>query len=167
MDYCHTQWPQKSPTDPLLGLYWKVRDSLSPSIMIFSCITSALLFLTLCRRRHYRVHKGHQGIVWCTMRTKMSVWWPGISTQVEEFVQKCPICARNREPRREQLIPSPLPDNPWQVIGSDLFQVKNDHYLLTADYFSRYPEVNKLTSTTSAAVISTLKTHFAKFGILY
>ena len=29
MDYCHTQWPQKSSTDPLLGLYWKVRDSLS------------------------------------------------------------------------------------------------------------------------------------------
>ena len=29
MDYCHTQWPQKSPTDPLLELYWKVRESLS------------------------------------------------------------------------------------------------------------------------------------------
>ena len=63
------------------------------------------------------------------------------------------------------MIPTPLPDYPWQVIGSDLFQVKNDHYLLTADYFSRYPEVTKLTSTTSAAVISALKAQFARFGI--
>ena len=62
-------------------------------------------------------------------------------------------------------MPTPLPDYPWQVIGSDLFQVKNDQYLLTADYFSRYPEVIKLTSTTSAAVIVALKRQFARFGI--
>ena len=60
---------------------------------------------------------------------------------------------------------APLPDYPWQVIGSDLLQVKNDHYLLTADCFSRYPEVTKVTSTTSAAVLSALKTQFARFGI--
>ena len=51
------------------------------------------------------------------------------------------------------------------MIGSDLFQVKNDHYLFTADCFSRYPEVIKLTSTTSAAVIVTLNRQFARFGI--
>ena len=83
----------------------------------------------------------------------------------QEFVQRCPICTRDRQPQRELLIPTPLPDYPWQVIGSDLFQVKNDHYLLTADYFSRYPEVTKLTSTTPAAVIVALKRQFARFGI--
>ena len=95
----------------------------------------------------------------------MSVWWPGMSKQVEEFIQRCPICTRDRKPQRELLMPTPLPDYPWQVIGSDLFQVKNNHYLLTADYLSHYPEVTKLTSATSAMVMSTLKRQFARFSI--
>ena len=33
------------------------------------------------------------------------------------------------------------------------------------DYFSRYPEVIKLTTTTSAAVITALKSIFARYGI--
>lgn len=39
------------------------------------------------------------------------------------------------------------------------------HYLLTADYFLRYPEVTKLTSTTSVAVIWALKSVFSQHGI--
>ena len=37
--------------------------------------------------------------------------------------------------------------------------------MLTVDYFSRYPEVVQLTSTTSASVIAALKTIFARHGI--
>ena len=60
---------------------------------------------------------------------------------------------------------TPLPDYPWQMVGSDLFQIHNDHYLLTVDYFSWYPELTRLSTTTSAAIISALKTSFARFGI--
>ncbi len=58
---------------------------------------------------------------------------------------------------------TPLPDYPWQVLGSDLFQVRADH--LVVDYFSRYPEVVKLTSTISAAIITALKAIFSRHGI--
>ena len=51
---------------------------------------------------------------------------------------------------------SELPKYPWQVVGTDLFKLKAN-YLLVVDYFSRYPEVLQLTSTTSASVISALK----------
>jgi len=60
---------------------------------------------------------------------------------------------------------SQLPEYPWQVVGTDLFEIDGTHYLLTVDYFSRYPEVNKLTSTTSATVIAALKSIFSRHGI--
>ena len=58
-----------------------------------------------------------------------------------------------------------LPEYPWQVVGTDLFEIDGTHYLLTVDYFSRYPEVQQLTTTSSAAVISASKAVFARHGI--
>ena len=38
-------------------------------------------------------------------------------------------------------------------------------YLVIIDYFSRFPEVTKLKSTTSRSIIDALKTFFARYGI--
>ena len=65
-------------------------------------------------------------------------------------------------PKKEPLLITPLPDYPWQMIGSDL---SGEHYLLVVDYFSKFPEIAKLTSTTSTAVITSLKSIFARHGI--
>ena len=62
-------------------------------------------------------------------------------------------------------MPTPLPSYPWQMIGSDLFVLKGDTYLLAVDYYSRFPEVIKLSSTVSTSVIAALKTLFARYGI--
>ena len=60
---------------------------------------------------------------------------------------------------------STLPRRPWEKLGADLFQFKNNHYLLVVDYFSRFPEVAKLSSLSPQSVISALKSMFARFGI--
>ena len=73
MDYCRTQWPQKFPTDPLLGLYWKVRDSLSIHNDLLMYNLRIVVPLSLQKETLQKVHEGHQGIVRCRMRTKMSM----------------------------------------------------------------------------------------------
>ena len=50
-------------------------------------------------------------------------------------------------------------------MATDLFQLDGSTYLLAVDYFSRYPEVIELTSTSSKAVISSLKAIFSCHGI--
>ena len=60
---------------------------------------------------------------------------------------------------------TPLPDYPWQVVTTDLFELNGDKYVLVVDYFSRFPEVIKLSSTTSAVVIAAFKSLFSRFGI--
>ena len=47
----------------------------------------------------------------------------------------------------------------------DLFELNQSHYIVVVDYFSRYPEVIKLSSTTSSSVIAALKSIFARHGI--
>ena len=63
------------------------------------------------------------------------------------------------------MIVTPLPEYPWQMIDTDLFEIAGEHYLLVVDYFSRYPENAKLSSTTSAAVIESLQSIFARHGM--
>ena len=59
-----------------------------------------------------------------------------------------------------------LPAYPSQKVGTDLFVFNGATYIVIVDYFSRYPEVIKLTSTTSQSIIGALKTTFARHGIL-
>ena len=58
-----------------------------------------------------------------------------------------------------------LPEYPWQVLATGLFELKGDHYLLVSDCFSRYLEVVRLTTTTSSSVIRALKMIFSQYGI--
>ena len=70
-------------------------------------------------------------------------------------------------PSRESLMPTSLPRYPWQMVGDDLFQLDgvNYMYLLVVDCFSRYPEITKLTSTTSPSLITALIAVFSRPGI--
>ena len=112
-----------------------------------------------------KLHQGHQGIQRCRLRAQQSVWWLGISSQIKEIIQRCPTCAEMAANPCEPMISSSLPERPWQKLGADLFYYKGNNYLLVVDYYSRYPEVAELSSTTSRSVITALKSMFSRHGI--
>ena len=85
--------------------------------------------------------------------------------QITQLVQNCQVCLKESKPGKEPLISTVLPKYPWQAVGTDLFELNKDNYVLVVDYFSRFPKVVKLTSTTSANVISALKSVFSRHGI--
>ena len=60
---------------------------------------------------------------------------------------------------------SELPKYPWQKVATDLFELNKQSYLLVVDYYSRYPEVIKLNSTTFESIVSAMKTIFSQHGI--
>ena len=112
------------------------------------------------------IHEGHQGITKCRARAKGAVWWPGISREIQDLVENCRICAAQRESKTEPLIPTPFPERPWQIIGTDLFEQKGQNFLLVIDYYSRYVEVARLgKSKASKDIIVILKDMFARHGI--
>ena len=93
------------------------------------------------------------------------MWWPGVSQEIEDMVKSCSICQKNTPPAREPLLQSSLPDFPWERVATDLFELDGTTYLLLVDYYSRYIEVQKLTSLTSASVITAMKAVFSRHGI--
>ena len=52
------------------------------------------------------------------------------------------------------------------MVATDYFELIGDHHLLAVDNFYQYPEVYKLSLTTSNAIIAVLKSIFACHGIL-
>lgn len=67
------------------------------------------------------------------------------------------MCVRAASEKKKALVTTPLPDYHLQVFRSD---VNRDHYLVAVDYFSNYPEVIKV--CTSTVVIAPLK--FSSFS---
>ena len=63
------------------------------------------------------------------------------------------------------MISSTLPEYPWQKVGSDMFHLNGATYLLIVDYYSRYPEIVKMMSTTSESTIKGLRSIFSRLGI--
>ncbi|XP_060073548.1 uncharacterized protein K02A2.6-like [Ylistrum balloti] len=112
-----------------------------------------------------KLHEGHLGIAKCRERAKSSVWWHSLSSQIEDVVNSCHICAEARNDSAEPLIPTPLPTRPWQRASTDLFHFKGKTYLFVVDYFSRFVEIAKLSSTSSEDVIVHLKSIFSRHGI--
>lgn len=67
--------------------------------------------------------------------------------------------------QKEPLKPHELPDLPWHKLGVDIFKLKGWSFLLTVDYFSKYPEVQQIPDKSACTVIGKLKAIFARHGI--
>ena len=56
--------------------------------------------------------------------------------------------------------------NPHFKIGVDLFELSHEHYLLSVNYYSKYPEVTLLSDTSLLSIVNALKENFATAHII-
>ena len=140
-NYCLEGWPDKFRLNDALKSYWSARGELTTIHGILLKSTRVVVPSAMKLQGLDKIHEEHQGIVKCRERVKTSVWWPGFSREVQDMVENCKVCAKHRQQRAEPLMPTPFPERPWQMIGTDLFELDNLNYLIIVDYFSRYIEV--------------------------
>lgn len=89
-----------------------------------------------------------------------------MNAEVKEYISHCETCLKfNNRQQKETLMSHEIADRPWERVGVDLFELGNQHFLVTVDYFSNFWEVDMLASTNTVAVIKKLKAHFARYGI--
>ena len=165
IEFCTKGWPARNQLSRELKEYWRFQGNLTLSNTLLLYQARIVIPSNMRQQTLAKIHNGHQGIQRCRLRVASSVWWPGVTNAIEQFVQSCPTCQRLTVPHREPLLTTPSPSYPWERVAADLFVLKGSTYLLVADYYFRFVEVHKLTTTTSSSVVTHLKNIFARFGI--
>ena len=114
------------------------------------------------------LHSAHQGVTGMLERAQSSVWWPGITPQIQERRNKCKNC-NEHAPSQPRAPPTPLenPEYPFQQIVADYFQEKGSNYLVIADRFSGWPTLLFCGNSTASrtVLIDTLRSYFSTYGI--
>ena len=115
-------------------------------------------------------HVGHQGIVKTKRLLREKVWFPGIDKLTEEKITNCHPCqASTPESSKlsEPLKMTPLPIGPWKEVSIDFAgpYPSGEYIMVVIDEYSRFPEVEILTSTSARAVIPKLDAILSRQGI--
>ena len=121
---------------------------------------------------HDSIASGHMGMASTKKRLESKFTWPGMYTDVNNYVKSCHIC--QMKARAEP----PLPLGKMQVIGTPwkkcafdiagplpLTDKKNRYILALVDYATRWPECVPMKAATTEEVTKALLSIFSRMGI--
>ena len=161
-------WPENIKEVPeAIRSFWSFRDELSVEDGIILKGDRVVIPKSLQQETLKQLHTAHQGIEKTRLRARDTVYWNGITNDIERVTSRCPICQEHQKNQiPETLNPHEVPTQSWEVIGADFFELQGTHYLLIADYFSKYFVCRKMTSDcTSQRTIAVFKQVFSEQGI--
>ena len=155
MHYISTGWPCEHRRLPQeLHLYWNFREDQSVEDGLVTKSSKLLIPSTLRQKVMEEIHDGHQGIEKCMLKARESVFWPGISDEIWEEVERCVICQSTSKAVKPVGNVSEVPPHVWNKMD----------YLVVGDYFSKYLLVRKIPNTSTHSVIKELGMIFTEFG---
>ena len=100
-----------------------------------------------------KLHEAHMGIVKIKQRARDITYWPGISSDIENMISKCPTCKTFQKSNPAKPLKShSIRDSPWGKVAVDLFEFSGKTYIVGVDYYSKYPFVPALNGQTKAEV---------------
>ena len=113
-----------------------------------------------------RLHIAHMGVNKTLYQARQSVFWPGLTKDINEIVSACPTCMKYAIKNcAEPLINDLATSKPWQALSIDNFEWKGHKYLIILDHFSHFVVVKSLDRIDTATTIKLLLEVFAKHGI--
>ena len=122
--YCYEGWPDKHSVKDAIKPYWHYKGELSVAQNMLLKGSRIVIPSSMRLEILDKIHVGHQGIENCRERARSSVRWPGISRETQDLVQQCRTCALHRDNKPEPFIATPFPNRPWQVMATELFELK-------------------------------------------
>ena len=157
--------------DDALAPYWNIRKSLVVSDGNVVWYNDRLVLPTTLRPKALEIlHSAHQGVSGMEDRARDIVYWPGITNDIQEKRNGCPICCKNA-PSQAPLpaMPPDIPSTPFESVFADFFQESGYHFLVAGDRLSGWVEVYSSpvgsTRAGSKGLIAHLRTMFATFGV--
>ena len=91
--YIHVGWPVDRRMLPReIHTFWNYREDLLMENGLVTKGARLMIPSTLRSKVLEQIHEGHLGIEKCMLKARDSVFWPGISNDIRETVEKCGIC---------------------------------------------------------------------------
>ena len=166
MNITKSGWPDdKSHTPLCVREYWPYRDELATQNGLVFRGTRIVIPTSLRPDMIKRAHRSHMGIQYTQNTAREIMYWPRMTADLQDAVQKCQICQQaSPAQQKETMMSHPIPKLPWQVLASDCFEENNRYYLVVVDLYSDYIEYCELKDKTSNTLINALKPMFATHG---
>ena len=142
------------PTD--LHEFWPHKEMLSIESGLITCGNRITVPKEMRPEMLQYVHEGHQGKETCLLRERNTVFWPKMTYDVQQLIEKCITCQEHGKSQPIIGTTQELPPFPWHTLATDMFYWKRMDFLIVADVFSKYIIVRKLLNSTSAAVYTEL-----------
>ena len=114
------------------------------------------------------LHVSHVGVNKTYDLARSIYYWPGMLNDIKQMIDGCKACHSTRPAQpvnpRSTKPPSSSFGAPMSHVGVDLFEFGGHQHLACVDQWSGYPMYQKLTSTTSSAIIKVLTGWFNTLG---
>ena len=159
-------WPhQRRHTPRMARAYWDFRDQLStdkglllmgPRIVIPSCLWEEYL---------QRLHQGHLSATKVQQNARQHLYWPGLDADIGDYTRRCQECICRSQPPKEPLQAHEVPQEPWERIVMDYFYMNGRLHILICDYFSKFPFLFQVKTTSFANLKDHLEELFSVEGI--
>jgi len=89
-----------------------------------------------------------------------------MNNEIKNVIAKCRVCEQfSYKNCKQPMIIEEQPELPFQKIGCDILEYKNNSYMVLGDYYSKWIELVRLKSKNSDNIIRVLKNIFSIHGI--
>ena len=160
----------KSDLDDQFHDFWTVRHGLHVYDDVIMYHDRIIIPPSLRPEILNSLHAAHQGHSAMMSHAQATVFWPGISQDINRQRQLCRNCTRNApsQPRPEPTPPI-FPTTPFEAVVGDYFKLNGTNYLVIADRLSAWTECYRSKSGTeesgSHGLVQLLKRFFGTFGV--
>ena len=148
-----------------LQKFWNYRDTLSIENGLLTCGPRIIVPQEMRAEMLQYIHEGYQGKERCLLRARNTVFWPKITYDIQELIERCIICQEHGKSQSIIGTTQELPPFPWHTLATDIFYWKRMDFLIVTDVFSKYFLVRKLANSSSAAVCAEIATIVTELGL--
>ena len=158
------EFPQSTEFLP----YQRVKDQLNIDKECVLKANRVIVPIKLKDKVMQMLHSEHMGFSKTKNLARFYVWWPKIDEDFEHLAKSCEPCQLNRnDPEKHSSHSWQYPSKPWERIHIDFCgPFRNHMYLIVVDAYSKWPEVIRMSSSTSTSeTIKVLLSLFSRHSL--
>ncbi len=156
----------KHDLPPILQPYWGMRDSLYVIDGVPFKGRKMLIPVSLRPQVLEGLHAANQGVTGMMSNARERLFWPGLDAAVRQLRLQCRQCNEEAPSQSaEPSLSSPPPEVPFEQTVTDLCSIEGHTFLIYADRFSGWVEIDRLSAHTFRHVRQSLLRWFATYGV--